>query len=113
MSEEEIIKEIKERIIEPFYCFPNPTSIELKDKDVNLIEELINLYIKLQYKLEVEKIDNKYNQEERDEETIPRYKIRELIEQLINKLNDLKTEDGKNIMKAVIKMLQELLEENK
>ena len=34
----------------------------------------------LQTKLEIEKIDNKYNQEERDEETIPRYKIKEIIE---------------------------------
>ena len=49
---------------------------------VNLIEELIDLYIKLQYELEVEKIDNKYNQEERDEETIPRYKIIELLKEI-------------------------------
>ena len=34
MSEEEILKEINEKLIEPFYCFPNPISIELKDSDV-------------------------------------------------------------------------------
>lgn len=36
----------------------------------------------LERKLAIETIDNKYNQEERDEETIPRYKIREKIEQI-------------------------------
>lgn len=109
MNEKEIIKEIKERIIEPFYCFPNPTSIELKDKDVNLIEELIDLYIKLQYKLEVEKIDNKYNQEERDEETIPRYKIREKIKQIKMKADY----DWlfKYDYEEVIDILEELLQE--
>ena len=43
LSEEEIKKEIKERLIEPFYCFPNPTSIELKDSDVTLLEILLDL----------------------------------------------------------------------
>lgn len=40
--EEDIIKKIKEKIIEPFYDFPNPISIELKDTDVNLIENILN-----------------------------------------------------------------------
>lgn len=119
LSEEEIIKEIKERIIEPFYCFPNPTSIELKDKDVNLIEELIDLYIKLQYKLEVEKIDNKYNQEERDEETIPRYKIREKIEtwesicraEQLEGLNDNHTEYWSCFEDVLEKIKEQLLQE--
>lgn len=39
--DEEIINKIKETIIEPFYCFPNPTSIKLKDTDVSLIERNI------------------------------------------------------------------------
>lgn len=38
--------------------------------------------VDLQKKLEIEKIDNKYNQEERDEETIPKYKIREKIKEI-------------------------------
>lgn len=103
--EEEIIKKIKEKIIQPFYDFPNPISIELNDKDVNLIEELIDLYIKLQYKLEVEKIDNKYNQEERDEETIPRYKILEKIKEekegIKRDLENIKKIDDENWKKAI------------
>lgn len=115
MNEKEIIKEIKERIIEPFYCFPNPTSIELKDKDVNLIEELIDLYIKLQYKLEVEKIDNKYNQEERDEETIPRYKIRELLKEIQEQYERylfVGNEARNRAYEICINKLNKLLEEN-
>lgn len=33
----------KEKIIEPFYDFPNPTSIELKDTDVRAIETVLNM----------------------------------------------------------------------
>ena len=33
----------KEKIIEPFYDFPNPTSIELKDTDVEAIEIVLSL----------------------------------------------------------------------
>lgn len=77
---EETIKEIKEKMINPFYEFPNPRSIELKCKDSDLILDLIKEYQKLKMQLEVEKIDNKYNQEETYEETIPRYKLKEVLE---------------------------------
>lgn len=77
---EETIKEIKEKFIDPFYVFPNPTSIELKCKDSDLILDLIKEYQKIKMQLEVEKIDNKYNQEETYEETIPRYKLKEVLE---------------------------------
>lgn len=77
---EETIKEIKEKFIDPFYVFPNPTSIELKCNDSDLILNLIKEYQKLKMQLEVEKIDNKYNQEETYEETIPRYKLKEVLE---------------------------------
>lgn len=77
---EETIKEIKEKFIDPFYVFPNPTSIELKCKDSDLILNLIKEYQKIKMQLEVEKIDNKYNQEETYEETIPRYKLKEVLE---------------------------------
>lgn len=68
MSEEEIIKEIKGRIIDPFYYFPNPTSIELKDSDVALLENLLDLYNKekeknkkaKRYILEKQSIQYKY-----------------------------------------------------
>lgn len=33
----------KEKIIEPFYDFPNPTSIEIKDTDVRVIEIVLSL----------------------------------------------------------------------
>lgn len=46
------------------------------------IKELKEKIADLETKLAIEKIDNKYNQEERDEETIPRYKIREKIEEI-------------------------------
>ena len=51
----------------------------------NTIEIILNLIEKQQKELEIERIDNKYNQEERDEETIPRYKIREKIEEIEEK----------------------------
>jgi len=61
MSEEEIIKEINEKLIEPFYSFPNPTSIELKDSDVKLLEALLDLYQKEQQKnTELEEENNKF-----------------------------------------------------
>lgn len=49
MNEEEkkAIEKIKE-IIECFYCFPNPTNIELKDCDCSTLEIVLNLIEKLQ-----------------------------------------------------------------
>ena len=49
MNEEEkkAVEKIKE-IIECFYCFPNPTSIELKDCDCSTLEIALNLIEKLQ-----------------------------------------------------------------
>ena len=48
MNEEEkkAIEKIKE-IIECFYCFPNPTSIELKDCDCSTLEISLNLIEKM------------------------------------------------------------------
>lgn len=50
----------KEKIIEPFYDFPNPTSIELKDTDVEAIETVLSL-IKEQ-EIEIEKKDKIINE---------------------------------------------------
>ena len=44
----DLYKEIQEKIITPFYCFPNPRSIELNDGDVSLIEGLLNIAQNLQ-----------------------------------------------------------------
>ena len=63
--------------------------------------------VDLKTKLEIEKIDNKYNQEERDEETIPRYKIRDILNYLDN--TDL---NNYEIVMAFRKMMKELLEED-
>ena len=42
-EQEEAIEICKKKIIEPFYDFPNPTSIELKDTDVEAIETVLNM----------------------------------------------------------------------
>ena len=62
MNEEEkrAIERIKE-IIECFYCFPNPTSIELKDCDCSTLETILNLIEKLQKENEKYKRLSKMN----------------------------------------------------
>lgn len=42
-EQRETIEVCKKKIIEPFYDFPNPTSIELKDTDVRAIETVLNM----------------------------------------------------------------------
>ncbi len=46
-EEKKAVEKIKE-IIECFYCFPNPTNIELKDCDCSTLEIVLNLIEKLQ-----------------------------------------------------------------
>lgn len=60
MNEEEkkAVEKIKE-IIECFYCFPNPTSIELKDCDCSTLEIALNLIEKLQKENEELRESNK------------------------------------------------------
>ena len=119
---EETIKEIKEKLIQPFYEFPNPTSIELKCNDIDLILDLIKEYQKIKMQLEVEKIDNKYNQEETHEETIPRYKIREIKEEyekersnmtqiIFSKYGKTQQTFKQAVYTEVIKVLDEILGE--
>lgn len=50
-EQREAIETCKKKIIEPFYNFPNPISIKLKDKDVGAIEMVLSL-IKEQQKRE-------------------------------------------------------------
>lgn len=106
---EETIKEIKEKLIQPFYEFPNPTSIELKCNDSDLILDLIKEYQKIKMQLEVEKIDNKYNQEETHEETIPRYKIEEKIEEITSYAYT--SAEERDCQDYAIQVLKELLGE--
>ena len=42
-EQREAIEICKEKIIESFYDFPNPTSIEIKDTDVRVIEIVLSL----------------------------------------------------------------------
>lgn len=42
-EQREAIEICKEKIIEPFYDFPNPTSIEIKDTDVRVIGIVLSL----------------------------------------------------------------------
>ena len=75
------------------------------------IENLINRNKELEYKLEIEKIDNKYNQEERDEETIPRYIIRDLMQDIEETLQICKNDETKFFMSGFKNSIQELLKE--
>ena len=42
-EQREAMEICKEKIIQPFYNFPNPTSIELKDTDVEAIDTVLSL----------------------------------------------------------------------
>ena len=51
-EQREAVETCKEKIIEPFYDFPNPTSIELKDTDVKAIEMVLSMLQEQQEKME-------------------------------------------------------------
>lgn len=51
-EQREAIEICKEKIIEPFYDFPNPTFIEIKDTDVRVIEIVLSLIKEQQEKIE-------------------------------------------------------------
>ena len=58
----EAIEICKEKIIESFYDFPNPTSIELKDTDVEAIDTVLSLIKEQQEKIaKYEKIYKEYD----------------------------------------------------
>ena len=115
MSEEEIIKKAN-AIIENHREIDKMMVIEM----VDLIQGLLDLYTKekeknkeLKMQLEVEKIDNKYNQEEASEEMIPRYKIKEKIEELNKEYKEAYNKGFKTDMVnrlREIKLMQSLLE---
>lgn len=61
-EQREAIEICKEKIIESFYDFPNPTSIELKDTDVEAIEIVLSLIKEQQEKIaKYEKIYKEYD----------------------------------------------------
>ena len=51
-EQREAIEICKEKIIESFYDFPNPTSIELKDTDVEAIDTVLSLIKEQQEEIE-------------------------------------------------------------
>lgn len=51
-EQREAIEICKEKIIKPFYDFPNPTSIELKDTEVEAIEIVLSLIKEQQAEIE-------------------------------------------------------------
>lgn len=92
---------------------------------IDLLNKLQEKIVDLETKLEIAKIENKYIQEERDEETIPRYKIREKIKELETAINQNKImsiqvrQHGfaqktieQYVIRATVEILKELLKEN-
>lgn len=125
MNEEEknAIEKIKE-IIECFYCFPNPTCIELKDCDCSTLEIALELIEKLQKKNEKLKnklLDTLEGQKVIKEETpqyikenyIPVEKVKDNIEELKAQYKTALEENSTEafILKCQITILQELIEE--
>lgn len=103
MNEEEkkAIEKIKE-IIECFYCFPNPTSIELKDCDCSTLEILLNLIEKLQKENEELKSNNeKYiiHLTDGQYKTVIEIAQNDINQKWIQKVKD-KIEEYKNMLKT-------------
>ena len=93
MNEEEkkVIEKIKE-IIECFYCFPNPTSIELKDCDCSTLEIVLNLIEKLQKENEeLKKYKEYYSSAKQlvDNNYIHKQKVKDTIEEILKEYNKL------------------------
>ena len=113
MSDEEQIalETLKEVASDDFDTLGDDISPKMAQNILNVINKQQEKIVDLETKLAIETIDNKYNQEERDEETIPRYKIREIFQFYIER--DSLFNDNPHKM-AVIRLkdvLEELLEE--
>lgn len=84
-KEQEAIEICKEKIIEPFYDFPNPVSVELKDTDVGAIETVLSML------------------QEQQEENIKKDKIIDLMAEYIASLDieeDICVKTGKDLNKC-------------
>ena len=128
MSDEEIkaiekVKEViridKERRIVTLYD-EKPLFRDQLQTIIDLLNKQQEKIVDLETKLAIETIDNKYNQEERDEETIPRYKIREKLKELEEQKEKLKYDGNRCFadyeqfcknLKFFKEQLEELLEE--
>lgn len=100
---EEDIKKIQERIIEPFYDFPNPISIELKDTDVELIENLIKRNKELE--------ESNHNLLLIVENSILKSKVRDMIKELERIKYNALTDTTVEIMNYKIDILELILRE--
>ena len=128
MSDEEIkaiekVKEViridKERRIVTLYD-EKPLFRDQLQTIIDLLNKQQEKIVDLETKLAIETIDNKYNQEERDEETIPRYKIREKLKELEEQKEKLKYDGNRCFadyeqfcknLKFFNEQIEELLEE--
>lgn len=123
LSEEQIINSIKPIVnARKTHKDNHLYNLQLNAYQLDAIQGLLDLYNKekeknkeLEMQLEIEKIDNKYNQEERDEETIPRYKIIKKIQEKIkyteHYIDSVDNDEGQAMYKILNELLQELLEE--
>ena len=73
-KEQEAIEICKKKIIEPFYDFPNPTSIELKDTDVEAIETVLSMIEKKDKQIDLMAEHIAFNQKVNSYEDIKTYK---------------------------------------
>lgn len=89
-KEQEAIEICKKEIIEPFYDFPNPTSIELKDTDVEAIETVLSMIEKRdnQIDLMARAIDNYDSQL-----VINTFKDKEHVKEYFKELAERKSEE--------------------
>ena len=104
-EQREAIEICKEKIIESFYDFPNPTSIELKDTDVEAIEIVLSLI-----KEQQEEIEKKDKQIDLMAEYISKRDVEEDI-CMKNKTNpDWCNEDYTNCQDCIKKYFADLVE---
>ena len=76
-KEQEAIEICKKEIIEPFYDFPNPTSIELKDTDVEAIETVLSMLKEKDKEIEI-------LQRENEDKSNKIWKLQENVQNLEN-----------------------------
>ena len=108
-EQREAVEICKEKIIEPFYNFPNPISIELKDTDVGAIETILSLIKEQQEEMEKkDKIIKEIQEELRDHIGFENRLKRENKEpDLFNQGRFYVANNINNILKGRLKMITE------
>lgn len=82
-----------------------------KEENKKIIKILNEMVDELTIKLEIEEADNKYNQEEASEETIPKYIIRDKIKEYNEQRKKAETKEINDMFVNYIDILEELLGE--